>query len=426
MKTRLTSAVSNWYTDDSGNIVLEALDGQGAMKLSGEGFMIAAGKTEDGSWEWRTFGSGKGFTADMIVAGFLSADRIEAESITANKLASDVGRSLDLSSNTSINLRVADAVKEVVGYRVEIVSNHGAALSDRVHELALAAHVWQGDDDVTNQTPATKFAWTRKSGDAQADALWDAAHVGMKAILLSHDDAYKTTAFDCHVDVGTSVMTGRIVITDVTDFTADPIPEGDEPTDPHVGMLWLDTSDSIPMLRRWDGENWALVGDQSDQILGNVDLQIVEYETRLEATKHGILNEVSEKYTPVSDLAAITQQLSTLATQTSSNYTWTVNQLTALQNDTIGSTSQLSNQLQEIMTYMTFDASGLTIGKSGNPMKLKISNEKVSILQNDNEIAYFSGSRLYVKSGEFLQSMKLGNFEFAPQTNGNLSFVKAI
>lgn len=64
LKTRLSSSVSNWYTDDNGNIVLESLDGKSAMKLCGDGFMIAHGKNEQDNWDWRTFGTGEGFTAD--------------------------------------------------------------------------------------------------------------------------------------------------------------------------------------------------------------------------------------------------------------------------------------------------------------------------------------------------------------------------
>lgn len=54
MRTKLMSAVSSWYTDDQGNIMFEAADGQSAMKLCGDGFMIADGKTADEEWNWRT------------------------------------------------------------------------------------------------------------------------------------------------------------------------------------------------------------------------------------------------------------------------------------------------------------------------------------------------------------------------------------
>ena len=84
------------------------------MKLCGEGFMIASVKTDDGQWDWRTFGTGEGFTADLIVTGFLSADRIQAGSITANHLSSDVGQSLNLTSNTSIRGAIAQSVGEAI------------------------------------------------------------------------------------------------------------------------------------------------------------------------------------------------------------------------------------------------------------------------------------------------------------------------
>lgn len=104
LKAKLSSTVSNWYTDDNGNIIFVSVDGQSAMQLCGEGFMIANGHLEDGSWNWRTFGTGNGFTADAIVAGYLSADRIEAGSISAAKLDESIGASIDLSDNASIKM----------------------------------------------------------------------------------------------------------------------------------------------------------------------------------------------------------------------------------------------------------------------------------------------------------------------------------
>lgn len=211
----------------------------------------------------------------------------------------------------------------------------------------------------------------------------------------------------------------------ITDLS-DPIQQGAPPAAPVVGLLWLDTSEAPPMLRRWDGVNWVAVGDLTDEIMDEVLMQLAEYESRLETTSHSIMSEVSAKYATTGNLDTISKQLSTLSTQSSSNYTWTVNQIAALQNESINNNGQLVTQMQQIMSYMTFDETGLTIGKSGNPMKMKITNDRVSILQNLDEIAYFSSNRLYVKSGEFLTTMKLGNFEFVPQTNGNLSFVKAV
>ncbi|MDU6340698.1 MAG: phage tail spike protein [Clostridium sp.] len=73
----------------------------GAMCYGTMGFMIASERTPDNrDWDWRTFGTGKGFFADLIVAGTMLADRIRGgvlESI-------DGSIQLDL-SNTSTGIQ---------------------------------------------------------------------------------------------------------------------------------------------------------------------------------------------------------------------------------------------------------------------------------------------------------------------------------
>lgn len=158
LKNRLLSSSSSWYTDDSGNIIFESVTGKSAMMLTGEGFMIAAGKTPDGEWNWRTFGTGEGFTADAIITGYLSADRIEAGSITTNKLASEVGSELDLSSNTSINLTVETISGEVFddkyGEKVVISATEPQNPTDGmiwIQPRVDGADVWRRWDDTADE-----------------------------------------------------------------------------------------------------------------------------------------------------------------------------------------------------------------------------------------------------------------------------------
>lgn len=50
----------------------------GAMAIGTKGFMIASQLTPDGrDWNWRTFGTGKGFVADLIIAGRLLGNNAE-------------------------------------------------------------------------------------------------------------------------------------------------------------------------------------------------------------------------------------------------------------------------------------------------------------------------------------------------------------
>ena len=55
----------------------------GAMCWGTLGFQIASSRTADGrDWDWKTFGTGQGFFADLIVAGTMLADRIQGGTLT--------------------------------------------------------------------------------------------------------------------------------------------------------------------------------------------------------------------------------------------------------------------------------------------------------------------------------------------------------
>ena len=68
-------------------ILFEDLDPEsptyGAMCMGTMGFQIASERTADGAdWDWQTFGTGKGFTAALMVAGTMLADRIYGGTLT--------------------------------------------------------------------------------------------------------------------------------------------------------------------------------------------------------------------------------------------------------------------------------------------------------------------------------------------------------
>lgn len=218
------------------------------------------------------------------------------------------------------------------------------------------------------------------------------------------------------------IAAAHITIRDDTDIIIQPM----APQSPTIDMLWMDTSEELAMLYRWNGAEWILTNDLRDEIYENLDTQYIDMSSRIESTTESIMAEVSRAYAKSEDMDWVTGKVSTLLTQTADGFTLSASQIQTIRNEVAGINTELGNKLEEILMYMKFDTSGLSIGKQGNPMSVKITNERISIMQNNSEIAYFSGSKLYVKRGEFLESMKLGNFEYVPQSNGNLSFVKAV
>lgn len=75
----------------------------GAMCLGSMGFEIASKRTADGKdWIWGTFGTGKGFFADYIIAGTMLADRIYGGTLTIGGIDNIAGIIKVLDGNGAI------------------------------------------------------------------------------------------------------------------------------------------------------------------------------------------------------------------------------------------------------------------------------------------------------------------------------------
>ena len=147
----------------------------------------------------------------------------------------------------------------------------------------------------------------------------------------------------------------------------------------------------------------------------------VETNSFIQQLPENILFQVSENYTKKSDFSEYQNQVSTQFSQTKNDFTMQFTELISQINGLDGETKQ---QFNEIIKYIRFVDGSIILGQVDNPLLLKISNDRISFISNNLEIAYMSGGKLYITDGEFLNSLQLGNFTFEPRTNGNLSFYK--
>ena len=140
-------------------------------------------------------------TGEKIAAATIEGSNIKAGAITTNHVSADFGQTLDLSSNTGINQRVERVysdMDELIGFRIEIIATSDI-LSEDIQATTLTARVWHGSQNVTADIPAARFQWKRKSADSTADALWNAAHTGMKSIMLTTRDVLYSATYDCEL-----------------------------------------------------------------------------------------------------------------------------------------------------------------------------------------------------------------------------------
>lgn len=139
----------------------------------------------------------------------------------------------------------------------------------------------------------------------------------------------------------------------------------------------------------------------------------------IEQSVESVLVTVSENYTSVSDneefVKTIETQLAILQDEIIMSFTTTEEQIEQVNGD-------FQTRFQEINKYIRFQDGNIILGEEGNELVLTIQNDRISFLQNDIEVAYFSNRKLFVLDGEFIESLTIGKFAFLPRSNGNLSF----
>lgn len=128
----------------------------GAMCLGTLGFEIAGERTADGrDWKWSTFGTGKGFYADFIVAGTMLADRIK-------------GGTLELGGEDNGNgiARVMDATgKEIVRLDKGGVYAIGSYVCENVGGLNRRTEIKSGSIMFSERDKSNPI-FIERSGDA--------------------------------------------------------------------------------------------------------------------------------------------------------------------------------------------------------------------------------------------------------------------
>lgn len=154
-----------------------------AMQLCSQGFRIASGCKADGSWDWRTFGTGAGFTADLITVGTLMGDLIKAGTIQdkAGKNYWNLDESeLHIGPGAKLGDKDIATTDAVVASRVKLyamnqsdsvppinMQNPELGWSESIPEWANGYFIWSmervtyGDGSVTHTAPVLEAAYNK-------------------------------------------------------------------------------------------------------------------------------------------------------------------------------------------------------------------------------------------------------------------------
>ena len=95
------------------------------------------------------------------------------------------------------------------------------------------------------------------------------------------------------------------------------------------------------------------------------------------------------------------------------------NQTQQVQNDA-------NNRFDKIATYIRFDEDGVELGKDGNSRKLRVDNDTIKFIDNDEPVSEWDGENFHTGNikVDVLERAQFGNFAFVPRSDGSLSFLK--
>lgn len=378
--------------------------------------LIADSKNPNGEWKWRTAITPKGVAGEEIVAN----------SITANKLSADVGQSLDLSSNESINNVVNKSVtnevsKVKVGAR-NLLPNSYFFDKSKWHTFGAKSIEYNKLNDVEEWGDCESIKFVERNTDTNSNILgfylFENLKLETKDYVFSFD-CINFSDFDLKfflneytAEVKETVKSKeqkRVVLKakDVKKLLVEVLENNQEPIfsikklkieEGTIGTTW------VPALEDTEKENEKL--KQEILNLTTTNSELAKKLNKLE------LNNLKLK-----------EFIKTSIKQTHDSITFDFDKFKEIyQNDK----NIFQGKFDDISSYIRFDINGMEMGKKDGEFKMRLSPKKQSFFMKEKEVAYFSNEELYITDARILRSIRIGNFAFVPRENGNLSFRKVV
>lgn len=378
--------------------------------------LIADSKKPNGEWKWRTAITPQGIAGEEIVAS----------SITANKLSADVGQSLDLSSNESINNVVKKSVvnevsKVKVGAR-NLLPNSYFFDKSKWHTFGAKSIEYNKLNNVEDWGDCESIKFLERNTDVNSNILafylFDNLKLQNKDYVFSFD-CINFSDFDLKfflneytAEVKETVKSKeqkRVVLrtNDVKKLFVEVLENSQEPVfsikklkveEGTIATTW------VPALEDTEKENEKL--KQEILNLTTTNSELAKQLNNLE------LNNLQLK-----------EFIKSSIKQTHDSITFDFDKFKEIyQNDK----SVFQGKFDDISSYIRFDIDGMEMGKKDGEFKMRLSPKKQSFFMKEKEVAYFSNEELYITDARILRSIRIGNFAFVPRENGNLSFRKVV
>lgn len=169
--------------------------------------------------------------------------------------------------------------------------------------------------------------------------------------------------------------------------------------------------------------DWSPAPEDVDQNILSTSAE--QAQAVFDVGKDTIMAQVSQTYYTIDEATGLAQQIA----DANLAITHTANELNlkfdsyVIQDEFDEVTGTLTDKMDVIDKYIRFVDGDIILGEDGNPVTLKIENDRIAFSENNNEVMYINNEVLNINNAEIKNRLTIANFAFVPRASGNMSIV---
>ena len=298
-----------------------------------------------------------------------------------------------------------------VPFVMTIQSTDGVVFQNSNISTKLVANVSKMDIQMNSRFT---YRWKRVSKYGTDDAAWNEQHAsGSNELSITVSDVDREATFICEAIEGNQVVASSSIV--IKDFIVNKSIGPTPPTNPSVGDLWTDTSTpgkDVPKI--YTNGKWEPVLKKDDEEVKRLQKEF-EDRNREHANQFAEVMETINKSQVTEDtLRDLTGKFSNLE-ESYKRIQETAEEIKGLGQRTKAvelNMEQSSVLLNAISTYFNVSEDGLLIGKNGEKLQTRYTNERMEFIDSGRVVAYVSGQQMNIVSATFWNSVTIANHIF--------------
>lgn len=298
-----------------------------------------------------------------------------------------------------------------VPFVMTIESTDGVVFQNSNIATKLIANVSKMDIQMNSRFT---YRWKRVSKYGTDDTAWNEQHAnGSNELSITVNDVDREATFICEAIEANQVAASNSIV--IKDFIVNKSIGQTPPTNPSVGDLWTDTSTpgkDVPKI--YTNGKWEPVLKKDDKEVERLQKEFEE-RNREHANQFAEVMEIINKSQVTEDtFRDLTGRFSNLE-ESYKKIQETAEEIRGLGQRTKAvelNMEQSSVLLNAISTYFNVDEDGLLIGKNGEKLQTRYTNERMEFIDSGRVVAYISGQQLNIVSATFWNSVTIANHIF--------------